>query len=1048
MNRSIIVAVLTVTMIIMMSPAGYAFIVPHNFACDNCHGKFTASIPTYIAATNACLTCHNTMGEAAKMPIDPGSMSNYFGSAAGQPSTGSRSTHTWGAYSAAGHPYNPAAMVHNTANTAAMTDGYGTYVIPTGNVQCIVCHNAKMDTVPADSQKPFLRVDNANNALCLDCHRARNLGASAIAAGTHPVAYRAYSTVYKSNPNAYRQAPVSANPYNPTANPGNYLISGKIYCTTCHAPHNADSSSATLDNHSTAAGLYVDDPAKGLKAQLQNSKGELLRSDAIGLTPNSISLCSSCHAETRNPNHNGKGQNVQCEHCHAAHVDYTGDSSLPNLNLVRRDFSNISISSGKLPAGKKAIFNTATSLRFARADGNGICQVCHTPTPGVAIHDQTDTRREDCLACHKHENGFSAADCTSCHGQPPVTNVVGGPSGKASASYMLDENFTPHVVHAGSGYYKYACKNCHYDGTKPGYHNTGSSFNDVFIDTTGSIGDQPGLTKNVPTDYNSSARTCSNVYCHSNGNPRGGTLAFAVTPSWELGKNKIINQANECSSCHASGTSLTTNAHNKHIVSGIACAVCHAATVTNAGGIADRTKHANGVKDIVFITQPSNYQVAFDASYDSAAATCTNTCHTNGLGGSPATTPKWTDSATGQCGSCHAAVPSTSLHTMHFTDTVGPKLGTAPSVCANCHDYADGASTHANGVVNLKAGNSCAPCHPGSAPIWMLGATVTCESCHVGTASQVGAAIAPLKDLNATVGHGQYSSAALTKVKCTTCHSNSADHIGAGPTEKRLLIAGNALCDSCHTTAAGKITNDLRLDLPVHGGAVNAFSRFTSATNLVNIAAVRSDTCAGCHDTHGTSNAASIRTTINGLSVAFNGSNFIETSNDGTYYHGLCQVCHTKTKYFNRNSAPVTGHATGGCLTCHDHKGSHFAFQPAGGCNTCHGYPPVSSMTALGVSGNYSTARPEDYVGGGGAHSVAGHIPKTAIQSQAWDNCSKCHPDTSHATGGGTVVKTNVNILVDPKYKFNNATSITYTGNTCSNVSCHFKPSPNWVTGN
>src|SRR6185369_3778418 len=444
---------------------------------------------------------------------------------------------------------------------------------------------------------------------------------------------------------------------------GNYFKSGKVVCSTCHAPHYADSSSATLDNRSTANGSAVDDPAKGLKGTMQNSKGQLLRTDPVGATANAINICSSCHKETKNLNHNAKGQNVQCDHCHGAHVDYTpGDTSAKNLYLVRRDFSNISISTGKLAAGKKAIYNTATSLRFMRNDGNGICQVCHTPTPGVAIHDQLDTRKTDCLACHTHANGFTAVTCDGCHGQPPV-------QGKAAPGYTaLDEAFTPHATHADKSYYNYACKNCHYSGTRADSHRTSpASFQSVFIDTAGSVGDQTGLTKNIPAHYDATNRTCSLVYCHSNGNPRvaspgtGNAISWkqATTPSWANGKNKILNTSTECTTCHQSGPTLVTNAHYKHVTTNaIKCYVCHYATVTDIPSIKDRSKHANGSKDVVFVNQPENYVGgAFSASaFNYTDATCTNSCHSDGQGGSPVTQPKWNDSSTGACGKCHPAV--------------------------------------------------------------------------------------------------------------------------------------------------------------------------------------------------------------------------------------------------------------------------------------------------------------------------------------------------------------------------------------------------------
>ena len=90
---------------------------------------------------------------------------------------------------------------------------------------------------------------------------------------------------------------------------------------------------------------------------------------------------------------------------------------------------------------------------------------------------------------------------------------------------------------------------------------------------------------------------------------------------------------------------------------------------------------------------------------------------------------------------------------------------------------------------------------------------------------------------------------------------------------------------------------------------------------------------------------------------------------------------------------------------------------------------------------NYTNAKPETALGAGGAHTVAGHIPKTAKQNQEWANCSSCHYNTGHNNGV-------VNVVVDPtKFKFNNNSAIKYNVKNCSNVSCHFKKSPNWTTG-
>jgi len=1033
MNRSFIVAVFTVTMIVMMSTAGYALTGAHNIACDNCHGRHLGSGTGNASPVGGCIGCHSVNGAASRMPID--SMSNIFGTyTVYQPVTDSKSTHNYMSVA----PWSPRAFVREPATTALNSGTNG--VLYNNTIYCNRCHNAKSNTnTTLEVNKPFLRVTNVNDAMCLDCHQPRNT--STHTTGSHPVAYRSYSVAYRSNTTAFRKVPLSPNPNNRTATLGNYFKTGKIVCMTCHAPHYADSSSATLDNRSTANGFASDDPAKGLKGTFQNSNGELLRTDRFGATADSINICSSCHKETQNMNHNAKGQNIQCDHCHGAHVDYTGDGSAPNLYLVRRDFSNMSTTKVKLGADKKVIYNTATSLRFMRADGKGICQVCHTPTPGVAIHDLADTRKEDCLECHKHSTGFTAAACTSCHGQPPMTNYAGGPNGKASQSYQVDETFTPHATHADAAYYKYSCKNCHYSGTRADSHNTATaSFQSVFVDTAGSVGAMAGFA-NVPSDYNTTTKTCSNVYCHSNGNPRAGAIAWksATTPGWELGKNKIVGQSSECISCHEYGNTLVTNAHYAHVTSvGLTCNICHNATASATGGIADRTKHANGTKDVSFVVRPDNFKGVFTASFNPANASCTNSCH-------GVATPLWTDSGD-QCGTCHAVPATSGSHTLHFTGTTGPNLGTSQSACSSCHTFAAGNGMHANGEINVTG---CTPCHPGAA-VWSNPASVTCESCHVGSASVVGSYTAPLKDLNATAGHGQYTLAD----QCTACHDANANHIGA-TVEKRLLVAGNALCNNCHTPAIMQGMSTARANMLTHSvsidGNVNVFTNYTTTNDY------RARDCAGCHDTHGTTNYMSVRSVVAGetirpvtmatLSTALR----VTEPNGSGIYNGLCQVCHTKVKYFKRNAAPDLNHNGGkNCFQCHAHKTTSFAFAPNGDCSTCHGYPPVQNMTGFGTTGNYIDAKLQDYSGGGGAHSVAGHLPMTIAKADNKNACLNCHYDfdNSHNKGFTPVKKSFVNVVVDPQYKFNNMTAITYTGNTCSNVSCHFKPSPNWVTGN
>ena len=205
-----------------------------------------------------------------------------------------------------------------------------------------------------------------------------------------------------------------------------------------------------------------------------------------------------------------------------------------------------------------------------------------------------------------------------------------------------------------------------------------------------------------------------------------------------------------------------------------------------------------------------------------------------------------------------------------------------------------------------------------------------------------------------------------------------------------------------------------------------------------------------------------IRDVINGQLVSFKNSTCVTTSTVNGIYTGLCQVCHTQTKFY-KNSVAETNHYKSGCLGCHKHsdptKPDFYAFKPSGDCNSCHGYPPVQSIVGIASQGNYSGARLNNYTGGGGAHSVAGHIPKNANPADGWANCEKCHygaNDAIHMTRDYSK-PSNIRVAVDPQYKFNAALQIRYSSNqvdpplinstgSCSNVSCHFQPTPRWST--
>ncbi|WP_459817027.1 cytochrome c3 family protein [Geotalea toluenoxydans] len=970
-------------------------------------------------------------------------MANPFGTTieSNENDSYSHSSHEWSATDdnpAAGAlpPVNP---VMNTINSY------------NGSLSCNRCHG-----IHAPSPLPHLLRQSMNNdELCLDCHRLRNTNSHIY--GSHPVNMD-YNAVASSKPTKYSASPVNSNPANPTSDMK--LANGKVVCTTCHNAHFTDSSSKTLDNFSTA-----------MVNGLVPSKGYLLRTDYRYVnytTLDSPNICTNCH--TNKHEHNGRNQRVRCTDCHSGHVDYDPFATdpatmVPNVYMVKR-YMNWSSATGwkdnkKLTTPKQTLFQDASAQRlYKRADGKGVCQSCHGVPPWKAIapsgnpypeaHDIVNAVAADCNRCHNHDSKWSfAASCLECHGQPPTATT-------AAAGYQGNEAVSAHTKHSNN--YSLKCLECHYDGASLALHDKGN-YQDVYRRPDYVDADAVASKFGSLPSYSTSTNKCSTVYCHSNGAPKLAfktySIAYKTTPNW-------FGEQTTCNSCHEAAP--TTNAHGAHLAKNYVCQNCHAATASGSGTIIDKTKHVDGIKQLQF----ASVGLPFALNGNSCS---TVYCHSDGSGNYSA--PTWTDSSTGKCGTCHGTTDRTSgAHQAHLSQTTlyGPKLTQFDTVvaCNKCHgpDYT---TKHLNGTtVDVSSSTCSASCHANGigSGSWVTGRTgITCESCHTGTLSNVNGATAPGKSFAASRGHNMNSSSTgvIMNYNCTSCHDANAKHIDPAAHDTRLLPAYtgalNNECNACHNTATVPTENKKNM--------------YTHVTDYIGTSAAvnsKPSACNTCHDPHGTGNRNMIRAKIVAwdkvvlknitCNITYNNTtSLFKTVKVGNLYTGLCQVCHTKTKFFSNYTAPQ--HYTSGCLDCHKHKSDKtvYAFQPSGGCDGCHGYPPVQTMQAgYGHMDNYSGARLQNYSGGGGAHDVAGHVLASAKATQVWTNCLKCHygSDTSgnHMRGDYTKPST-VNVQVDPKYKFDSKLPITYSGNksddrslyqsgTCSNVSCHFQASPKW----
>jgi len=1050
MNGMTIRTLVAITIALAVPAVVWAIDAPHEvvagsakgYVCNSCHAAHNTLGATGF--NNVCQTCHKPGDPyASKKPFNAADFANPFRTwTSARPSVVYQTSHSW-----IGKDNVP------RAGALPPTDQALNSSLIAGTIVCARCHSIHYSYSSAYNTKPFLRVRNENDQMCLDCHRPRNTTNHTL--GTHPVTVN-YAARAAARPNDFYATPQNSNPANPTS-AMKMSRSGAVVCTTCHGVHYTDSNSRTFDNASSAR--------MGL---LSTSRGFLLRTDLKGATVTDPNICTNCHKSANDPantnarvkSHNGtKNQNIQCADCHGGHVD-EADGTTPNAYLINR-FMNISTQYGAVRNAKVMYQYTSVSLKNYNKDSFGVCVACHPTLPPTIGTHQSSTNAADCRQCHTHSQGFSA-NCTQCHGFPPTANSAGGTTGYAkdgardysTSGSFKDETTTPHARHAGGGAnYSIACDQCH----KGFSHNTGT-FQDVFITKTGIIAN---IGSGANPTYNTAGNgTCSATYCHSDGAPRNAALQHVVgTPgdttfSWGNGVGTLGAAGSTCNACHAAFP--MTNAHPAHFNAGVMnCLNCHFATLSDPTHIKDKSVHVDGIKTVVFNGLAKGTINITGATYSVNTATCSVVgCHGDGRGGAPVQPPQWVDSSTGKCGKCHYATPTIAAtsaqtigtygHAAHLTLDYGPKgiLGATVSACQSCHTYTtETAATHVNGSREVVAANCTTNCHKQSA-VW-TGGRVTCESCHTTPLSVIGGKTAPEKANFTASGHGKAGANYDASRACTSCHDANSGHIdGTSGNQKRTIgVNDNTLCATCHNDAA-KVPTVTRRNVTTHATASGVYDM----------------NCKVCHDVHGTGNRGMVRTFIS--FGTFTSTITYATTADLVQlvppYRGVCQSCHSATSHYKRGVDEGTNHPTTGCLNCHSHKNT-YAFKPKA-CDECHGYPPAPKGFVASQA-TYSSAKLENYSGGGGAHVKLGHLMANLRPTQGFTPCLTCHSDgpSAHmsdesiwASGTTQTKKAPVSVKVDPTYKFNATKDQWYskqapdTTGSCWNVSCHFQPTPRW----
>jgi len=810
--------------------------------------------------------------------------------------------------------------------------------------------------------QPFFRTGNTADAICLDCHNDRKdtrVSHEGDVPGRdhHPVEVT-YGKVFGSHTTLRDITSV-----------GLRLQGGKVYCTTCHDPHNAPSGDGSLLAEQTPT-----------------------------------ALCLDCHSASKVAPHKGRKHQkyantssipTGCADCHAPHYS-------TNIYLVR----------DRVMAGnttvKAAVFRSFTGAKGFGADtGSSICEVCHKNTKyhrsdGSGAGHQT---RRDCTSCHKHESGFSSAGgnapCYGCHtaGNEPIQDIKGlmgfgtgvDAGGKASKHFVRFDNITTssclamcHTAdhNAKSPNLKSASEleicnsaSCHDGGpgnTSAGRPiNMGGRYKDSLHNYTATMPDEYGIfsypgancTKcHLPHGSDKYPNLRSSIGastvggddksvcygCHDGSSPRAKDIKsmWEADPANRGHYNYSSHEQMNCVNCH--GPHGTANSKMvKDSIGGpglerdATCRACHSG---NGGSVYN-----------VMGTVPGSYGPDFSAgsvhNFGLAVAmggrtvdlTCVG-CHD----------PHNTRNArllqdrvvfTGVSGVQTVTVPTVSA-TISERGPITEYRGGWSSYCVVCHtsmDITGGQSPYRRHPVNMPPG----PFYPhttasGMDALPMESGGVSCVSCHYTHGSPKRSllrfkdAATPEKNLCSQChdkgtflggGPGSHGGFLKNEGNCADCHNMHS------LANKKLLVqeTESVLCRDCHDEEFGRGLSRLKvwgnhtskdpMRFKGTGGTFGHYSELTGGTaksiHDINEEAspapggvTTQHRCGTCHNPHGSTNYRILRTALNnvtGIRV------YASTDTNGNFLNystgmvGFCSACHSSYKVTNFDNPTSTG---------------------------------------------------------------------------------------------------------------------------------------------
>ncbi|MSN26516.1 MAG: CxxxxCH/CxxCH domain-containing protein [Geobacter sp.] len=577
--------------------------------------------------------------------------------------------------------------------------------------------------------------------------------------------------------------------------PSEHASTDPNICRSCHT-------------HNTATGSFAADctACHGFPPQ-QNTPGGPL---GYAKTPSydyAVSPAFKDESKTGHLAHAGSAPYAfSCFECHSGNKHATGN------------FQQVFISTnGTIAAigGAVPMYNTASPGTCS----NVYCHSNGAPAGGATVY------KSPVWANAKGSIVGTAGECSACHDAMPATNAHTG---------HLNNSFACALCHAATVSSNTVIKDTskHVDGVK-----------DVLFSGTATIGGTGS--------YNNTTHTCSNLYCHSNGNQ--GALAYVNPSAWNSGVNY------GCNGCHGTSSPIgapdyantgvgtgKANSHAAHAAGAAnttVCANCHFATASSitGGTLVANTKHLSGTTDVVF--NPAT--AGATAAWDPATGTCTNIeCH----GGAPA---QW--GSTAACLTCHAfAIRGRAAIGPQFSGNSHHSQGGAITAaqCYQCHWEAN-----SDGSINLAYHHANIPGGPVELVVYGAGARPA-----VYNAGATGTTAVPY------TANGTRGEMAKINAHCIGCHSdknNATQPFGDGKTpnsyawDKASIAAkyGDTGTTPWGKYAGGNTTpkNTVTKAFSAHGNAAANQAGWNISETWPNTTGTVAVLCFDCHNSHGSS---------------------------------------------------------------------------------------------------------------------------------------------------------------------------------------------------